>query len=357
LSFNLFNGSLSVYLHRDRGFSVIGVGFAVGITFAVQVVATLIAGPLMDRRGSRLALRLGPAIYLVAALAFLASADPRTIIAARILQGFGIALILPAAFTIVPTLVPGRIRGLALGVVGLFQSMAFAIGPQLGLWLLSLHVDLLFMSAALAAAIGLGFSTQLREAASPVRSSQLFKYRTTWAPILALTLLTELYWGVVVAYLPIHVATSQIPTVGWFFTADALGVLVCRLPIGAMSDRLSTRWLFGAGIVITVASIALIVIPTTFATMIVAGAGTGIGAGLLITPSLIELQNRSNDSDRGTAMALWSTSFAIGIGLGTIGAGPLVEHFGFSATMVASAVLCLAALPIAVMLKAEPVRN
>jgi MFS family permease len=351
LSLNLFSGSLSLYLHRSLGFSITATGVVVGIAFVTQVGATLLVGPFVDRWGSSLALRLGPALYLLASLTFLSTQYPGAIIVARILQGVGIALILPAAFTLIPTLVTNRMRGMALGVVGLFQSFALAIGPQLGIWLLSERADLLFAVAALAAVISLGFSFQLKRTLTPPAAGRFFKYRKSWSPILGLTFLTVLYWGVIIAYLPIRVPASQVFSVGWFFTADALGVLACRIPIGLLSDRMPARWLLGLGIIVTAASILMIVAPISLASLVLAGSLSGVGAGLLIAPSLIELQNLSDDSDRGTAMALWSTSFASGIGLGTIAAGPVVEHLSFNATLIATAALCLAALPILVKIK------
>jgi MFS family permease len=351
LSLNLFSGSLSLYLERERGFSVSAVGFGVGIAYVVQVAATLLVGPMVDRWGPKVALRLGPALYLIASITFIATADPLGIIGARVLQGAGIALILPAAYATIPSLAPARMRGVSLGLVGVFQSVALAVGPQLGIWLLGISASLLFTVSAVAAAVSVALSPQLRLPAVAVRSVRLFKFRRAWIPLLALTFLTLVYWGVVVAYLPIHVPASLVSAVGWFFTADAVGVLVCRIPVGFLSDRMAPSSLLRLGVIVTAASILILLAPPSLASLIVAGLGTGIGSGLLIAPTLIELQNRSEEGDRGTAMALWATSFAGGVGVGTIAAGPFVEQLGFNATLVGAAVLCLMALPIALRLR------
>jgi predicted MFS family arabinose efflux permease len=47
-------------------------------------------------------------------------------------------------------------------------------------------------------------------------------------------------------------------------------------------------------------------------------------------------------------MALFSSSFAAALGVGSVGGTPLVAHFGFLATLVLSAAVCLAAAPIVV---------
>jgi MFS family permease len=354
LSVNLFSASLSIYLHRDLGFSVSAVGLVVGVTFAVQVLATVAVGPLLDRRGAILVLRIGPVLYLFAALAFVSSTNPYVIVLARVLQGGGIAMVLPSALTLVPNVVPDHVRGLAIGIVGTFQSVALALGPQLGIWLLGRSPGSLFIAAALAAVLAIGLSLRLSHRATGTSGSRLFKYRSSWTPLFTLAFLTNVYWGLVVAFLPINVSGSEIPAVGWFFTADAVGVLLCRLPVGFLSDRVSPHLLLAAGTVITTVSIVILLPPATLATLVLAGAASGLGAGLLISPNQIELQRRSDNSDRGTAMALWSTSFAAAVGIGTIGAAPLVDNFGFHAALIISAVFCLSGL--LVVFKLRPVR-
>jgi MFS family permease len=354
LSLYLFSGTLPLYLHRDRGYSLPAVGLVVGIAFVVQLVATLFSGPLIDRRGARLALRLGPALYLGAACLFLISAAPAAIVSARVLQGLGIALILPGAYAVVPSLIPPRFRGTALAAFGAVQNLALAAGPPLGLWLLRRGAAVLFGVAALAALTGALLSLLLRVGRGARTEGPVFTYRGAWTPLLTLTFLTVVYWGVVTAFLPLHVPRQLIPAVGWFFTADALGILAFRIPIGFLSDRFGSRWLLLAGILVTVLAIGLLLLPASDLTLILAGAGTGAGAALLIPPTLVELQKRSDDSDRGTAMALFTTSFAAAIGVGSLVAAPLVAEAGFEAALLASAALCLFAAPLALGLRPAP---
>ena len=210
-------------------------------------------------------------------------------------------------------------RGLSLGLVGLVQSVALAVGPPFGIWLLGKSASLLFISAAGAAAVSVALSFQLKSTPLPVRRARFFKFRRGWLSLLALTFLTVVYWGVVVAYLPIQVPTSMISGVGWFFTAAAIGVLVGRVPIGLLSDRVAPSSLLRIGGMRHHSSILILVVPASLASLVLAGLGTGLGSGLLVAPTLIELQNRSDEADRGTSMALWSTSFASGVGVGTIG--------------------------------------
>ena len=77
-----------------------------------------------------------------------------------------------------------------------------------------------------------------------------------------MTFLTVVYWGVVTAFLPIHVPRNQLANVGWFFTADALAVLAFRIPTGFLADRFGPRWLLAAGVVVPSGAITLLPVPS-----------------------------------------------------------------------------------------------
>ena len=57
-------------------------------------------------------------LYLVAAVIFIVAPTAAPIGLARMLQGLGVALILPATYALLPSLVGPRQRATAFGVVG-----------------------------------------------------------------------------------------------------------------------------------------------------------------------------------------------------------------------------------------------
>jgi len=347
MSLYLFSAALPLYLFRYRGYRLELVGALVGLASVVQLVTTLVAGPLVDRRGARLAMRLGAACYVLGAALFLTSAWLPAIILARVLHGMGLALVFPAVFSVVPGLVLPRFQGTALGAVGAVNNVALAIGSPLGLLLLAASPSTLFMTALTTAGVALGMSLLLKVGGRALEPGRLFKYRAAWTPLYAITFLSVVYWGVVTAFLPIAVPPSQIPNVGWFFAADAVAVMAARIPTGYLADRFGPRWLLVAGVATTGLAISVLLISPSFVSLLVAGVGTGLGAALLLPPILLELTKRSNVTDRGTAMALYNTSFAAAVGAGSLGGAVLVQRFGFNATLVVSLIACMAAAPIA----------
>jgi MFS family permease len=292
-------------------------------------------------------MRLGAGCYVAAAALYLTSGSLVIIALARILQGIGIALVLPAVFSVVPLVASPGFRGTAIGLVGAFNNVALAIGPPLGLLLLARGAGALFGAALSTGALSIVLSLLLRVGAPALDPGRLLKYRAAWTPLYAITFLSVVYWGVVTGFLPIEVPASQVPNVGWFFAADAVAVMAARIPTGYLADRFGSRWLLVAGALVTGAGISLLVIAPSFTSLLVSGLATGAGAALLLPPILLELTKRSDETNRGTAMALYNTSFAAAVGAGSLGGAVVVAHYGFHPSLLLSLLCCLASVPIA----------
>jgi len=316
------------------------------------------AARLIDRGGAHLALRLGATCLLMASLLLLSSHDVFVIGTARCLQGLGLALLVPSMYSLVPRLVRPKFIGTAVGGFGAFNNIGIALGPPVGLFLLRRGPMWLFGAALITAAVTAFATAILHPVKQRTPPARLFTYRASWTALLLIVFLTTTYFGVLLAYLPINVPESNVSSVAWFFSADAVGVLAFRVPAGIFTDRYGPRWLLVSGVVATVAATVLLLAPASNVLFAVAGIGTGVGTALLLPPILVELTARSDEGSRGTAMALYSMSLAAAIATGSFGAAPLVEHFGFQTTLLLGLVLCICAGPIAfVGLRPRPLRS
>lgn len=96
------------------------------------VVPLLIAGRLGDRFGPKNLYLIGLVIFTVASLWCGLSADIDSLIRARVLQGFGAALLSPQTMAIITRIFPPESRGAALGAWGSVAGAATLIGPIAG---------------------------------------------------------------------------------------------------------------------------------------------------------------------------------------------------------------------------------
>jgi EmrB/QacA subfamily drug resistance transporter len=107
------------------------------LTFAAFM---LTGGKLADLLGRRLIYMLGLAVFTGASLACGFAPSGGFLIAARVVQGLGGALMNPATLSIITATFPPRQRGTAIGIWAGVSAMALAIGPLVG-GLLTEHVN------------------------------------------------------------------------------------------------------------------------------------------------------------------------------------------------------------------------
>jgi predicted MFS family arabinose efflux permease len=164
-----------------------------------------------------------------------------------------------------------------------------------------------------------------------------FAFRRAWAPLIAINLLFITHWGVIVAYLPQR-AEAAGADIGLFFVADGIAILFSRIPSGWLADRMRPVILMLIGLAMSAVTIVLLALPPATPLLVLAGIISGAGAGLVMTPVLVELSRRSGDADRGSAFSLFSAALAVALVLGSIGGAPLVATFGFEVTLLVTLV-------------------
>lgn len=95
----------------------------------------LVFGALADRFGRRRLLIVGMTIFVISSVIAGFSQDGDLLIAARVLQGFGGAMVLPTTLSLVNANFQGKERGIAFAVWGSTIGGMVAVGPLLGGWL------------------------------------------------------------------------------------------------------------------------------------------------------------------------------------------------------------------------------
>ncbi len=127
-------------IQRDLGSDLselewIVTGYA--LTFASLM---LVGGKVADAYGRRLVFVIGIVVFTSASLACGLAGSSEALIAARVIQGAGAALMNPATLSIIAATFPPRERGTAIGIWAGTSAMALAIGPLVG-GLITEHLD------------------------------------------------------------------------------------------------------------------------------------------------------------------------------------------------------------------------
>ena len=95
----------------------------------------LVGGAAGDEFGRRRVFNLGVALFTAASVACGLAPNAEMLIATRVLQGVGGALLVPGSLAIISAVFPKAERGRAIGTWAGFSALTTAFGPVLGGWL------------------------------------------------------------------------------------------------------------------------------------------------------------------------------------------------------------------------------
>jgi EmrB/QacA subfamily drug resistance transporter len=149
-------------LRQDLHASLAEVGWIINAYIIVLAVLMITAGRLGDLRGRRNLFVGGIATFTLASAAAGLAQNGTELIAARVVQGFGAALLMPQTMAIIIAIFPRDRRGAALGVWGGVAALATIAGPTVGgvlvtwkgwRWIFFVNVPLGIIAMVLAVAI------------------------------------------------------------------------------------------------------------------------------------------------------------------------------------------------------------
>ena len=132
----------------------------------------LLGGALGDHHGRRLWLVIGTGLFGLASLICALSGSLEMLLAGRVLQGIGAALLLPNSLALLNGAFEGEKRGQAIGTWAAAGAIAAAIAPLIGGWLVE-HVgwpSIFYINLPLVAAAILVAQTRVEEVKEPEKA-------------------------------------------------------------------------------------------------------------------------------------------------------------------------------------------
>ena len=120
----------------DLGTTLMAMQWVVNAYTLCLSALLLIGGAAGDLAGRRRMFLVGVAIFGVASLGCGLAPNALSLIAARAIQGFGAALLIPCSLAIIGAAFDEKERGAAIGIWSGASAIAAGIGPLLGGWLI-----------------------------------------------------------------------------------------------------------------------------------------------------------------------------------------------------------------------------
>ena len=117
---------------RELNANVTSVVWVTSAYLLAYAVPLLITGRLGDRFGPKRVYLIGLVVFTLASLGCGLTTTIELLIAARVVQGLGPALMPPQTMTVIPRVFPPHQRGTAMAVWGATAGLAMLVGPMLG---------------------------------------------------------------------------------------------------------------------------------------------------------------------------------------------------------------------------------
>jgi EmrB/QacA subfamily drug resistance transporter len=142
-------------------------------------------------------------------------------------------------------------------------------------------------------------------------------------------------------------------TLQWMVDSYLLVFAGLLLVFGTLGDRLGRKLALQAGITIFgLASLGALMADTAGAVIVIRSL-MGVGAALIMPATLSIIANVFPPEERGKAIGIWAALAAVGIGLGPLAGGLLIEWFDWSAVFLVNVPVALAAVLLGVRLVPE----
>jgi MFS family permease len=310
--------------------TVIGAFMAV---FTITATVTRVPiGLLIDRIGRKPFLLYGTVLFGAGNFGYLWAPSIALMIPGRILHGLGWSGCTTAVATIAADIVPTARRGELMGYAGMASSLAAALGPVLGFALFHrFDYPGIFFGAGVLLVLsfiaGLPIVEPKRGEPGECKSSHwldTIAVKETIHPAVAVAFLSFGHGGIL-TFLPIHALKLGMTNPGIWFGVYAACILLSRPIAGPLSDRVSRRAVILPGLILNIVGIFLLAMATSpnwlMAAAVVGGFGTGAAQPALMTVAV----DQSAASRRGQSLAQFQLFYDLGIGIGSLTLGALLD--------------------------------
>ncbi|MGH8794641.1 MAG: MFS transporter [Stackebrandtia sp.] len=155
---------------------------------------------------------------------------------------------------------------------------------------------------------------------------------------------------------PVHGLGASQSQLAWSVNSYTLVFAGLLFTFGVLGDRIGRKRMLLGGLLLFGLTSALSAYAQDPTQLILARAGMGVGAAAIMPATLAILTNVFDPRDRAKAIGIWSGAVGIGVAIGPVVGGTLLEHFWWGSVFLVNVPVVAAAL-LAIWLVAPESRN
>ncbi len=328
-------------------------GLLLGIVVACYTVTTIFVRPfigyLIDHWGRKIIYLPSYCLFGILFLFYPFIGTLAGMILLRLVHGIFWGANLAGAGTVAVDIIPAQRRGEGLGIFGLTASIGMALGPALGVMIISqFSYKALFMGCGILLLIFFLVTLTLHIPRIP-KSKRKFTFtglieKNSLPMGLVMMILTVSYGGLT-TYTAKYVASGQVQaSAGIFFICLALGMAVCRILAGKSFDRSGPTRVMGYCFIFSIAGYLLLAFTRDALPFYASAFVLGLGYGIAFPVCSAMVNHLVGPDRRGVANATFWTLFDVGICTGIVLVGFAQEKFGWFPTQIGQGALLLLAV-------------
>lgn len=334
-----------------QGFTATQMGLVASGYTVVAMITRILSGNLVDQKGRRTMLLLGLILFGLPILGFMGTTSMAMIVIFRMSQGVGSSLSSISTGTMAPDVLhPARMKE-GIGYYGLFNNLATAVGPAMGIgFLLAGKSNTYFLFSLSMILLALPFAWSLnyeknqkpepkKEKAAPApdtRGMNLWQkigavliYKEA-LPAAAIFALVSFSTTSVSNFVSPYAVSMGITTVGSFFTVQAVFMILARMSSGKIANRLGNFRTLQLGIGIDMLAFVTLAFMKNDAMLFLAAALRGLGGGINMPILNVLAVQKAPQDCRGKATSTYYAAFDVGSGIGAAVWGVVADFFGKS---------------------------
>ena len=352
--------ALPLHIHQRLGLGTFAVGIVAGAQFVSSLVSRVGAGAFSDARGAKLALILGlgmssiaGALYLLS-LAFLGAplASAAILLAGRAVLGAGESFVIVGAQSWGLAAAGPENAGKVIAWLGVAMYAAFAAGAPLGSALFeACGFSAISIATVIAPIATLALVAPLTPAAAKPRGKAgLLRVATSvFMPGLALAF-SSVGFGGMAAFSVLYFVERDWRPAWLSYSAFALAFICARLLLGHLPDRKGGARIAAAFAALEAAGFAILWAAPSAGWGLLGAVLVGFGYSLVFPGLGVEAVRRAPADARGLAIGVYTAYLDVALGGLLPLLGWLGGKAGLGAVFLASALLSLAAVPLAIRL-------
>ncbi|NIO00004.1 MAG: MFS transporter [Anaerolineae bacterium] len=332
---------MAIYVHEKLGVPLTVVGVVLAANAAAGLLSQVVAGPMVDRFGRKIAMTISLSTRAVILVGLGLANSLGAFVILVVLSGFFGAMYNPGLNAMVADIVQPEKRMEAYGLIRIVANLGIAIGPAIGGFIATRSYLVSFLAAATSSALYfLIISLFVKETKPEMEAAYDYENERNAGYghlmrdyhfllfCLALTAMMIAYVQMMTIF-PVYIK-DQYQVIenqfGLIMATNAAMVVVFQYPLTRIVGRYRLAPTLASGALFTALGVGMVAFSSSFATFLLSMVVLTIGELIFAPSSIAFVAKVAPETMRGRYMGVYGMSWGVSFGLGPIVGGMINDN-------------------------------